>query len=217
MTVSAPIASAGEAASAADAWQAVRHSADLQFAPVPPVPAPETPAWLRLLGEWLRALFEPLGRALGLSWPVIEVLLVAAAALLALWLAWRLLARWIARWRDRAGSGADDWVPDPASAAALLADADRLAGEGHYGEATHLLLQRSVAQIAEARPEWLQPASTAREIAGLPGLPERARAGFAVIAARVERSLFARRPLDRADWQAAREAYADFALAELSR
>ena len=34
------------------------------------------------------------------------------------------------------------------------------------------------AQIAEARPDWLEPASTAREIAGLPALPERARAAL---------------------------------------
>jgi hypothetical protein len=39
----------------------------------------------------------------------------------------------------------------------------------------HLLLQRSVHHIAEARPDWLLPASTAREIAGFPG-PARARA-----------------------------------------
>ena len=43
-------------------------------------------------------------------------------------------------------------------------------------------------------------------------LPERARSAFAAIASRVERSLFALRALDAEDWQAARAAYADFAL-----
>jgi hypothetical protein len=105
-----------------------------------------------------------------------------------------------------------EWTPDRADAVALLEDADRLAAEGRYGEAAHLLLQRSVRHIAEARPDWLQPASTAREIAVLPMLPERARRAFAAIAERVERSLFALRELDLADWQAARAAYADFAL-----
>ena len=57
-----------------------------------------------------------------------------------------------------------------------------------------------------------QPASTAREISVLPMLPERARSAFAAIASRVERSLFALRALDAEDWQAARAAYADFAL-----
>ena len=66
-----------------------------------------------------------------------------------------------------------------------------------------------------ARPDWLLPASTAREIAMFPKLPERARTAFAVMAERVERSLFALRRLDEADWSAARGAYAQFALAEL--
>ena len=39
---------------------------------------------------------------------------------------------------------------------------------------------------------------------------------FRIIAERVERSLFALRALDRTDWEAARAAYADFALARLN-
>jgi hypothetical protein len=72
-----------------------------------------------------------------------------------------------------------------------------------------------VAHIAATRPEWLHPASTAREIAGLRPLPQRARDAFALIAARVEQSRYALRPLAAADWQAARAAYADFALQRL--
>jgi hypothetical protein len=37
-----------------------------------------------------------------------------------------------------------------------------------------------------------------------------------VISERVERSLFALRALDRPDWEAARAAYAEFALARLN-
>jgi len=100
-----------------------------------------------------------------------------------------------------------------AAALALLDEADRLAADGRFDEATHLLLQRSVGQIAEARPDLVEPSSTAREIAAQPALPEKARGAFAVIADRVERSLFALRRLSLEDWQAARAAYADFALA----
>jgi hypothetical protein len=39
-----------------------------------------------------------------------------------------------------------------------------------------------------------------------------AREAFETIATRVERSLFALRPLGRSDWEAAREAYSRFAL-----
>ena len=105
-----------------------------------------------------------------------------------------------------------EWAPDRAEAIALLEDADRLAAAGRFGEAVHLLLKRSVRHIADARPDWLMPASTAREIAMMPALPEAARQAFGTIAARVERSLFALRDLDSGDWQAAREAYAKFAL-----
>ena len=66
------------------------------------------------------------------------------------------------------------------------------------------------------RPDWVEPSSTARELAALPALPDGARTAFRIIAERVERSLFALRALDRADWEAARAAYADFALARLN-
>ena len=90
----------------------------------------------------------------------------------------------------------------------------RMASQGRYDEATRLLLQRSVGQIAQARPDLVEPSSTAREIAAQPSLPANARSAFAVIADRVERSLFALRHLSEDDWQAARAAYADFALAQ---
>ncbi|MFZ9394426.1 MAG: hypothetical protein ACO25F_00005, partial [Erythrobacter sp.] len=94
-------------------------------------------------------------------------------------------------------------------------DADRLAAQGQFDEATHLLLQRSVSQIAEVRPDWVPPSSTARELAGLSALPEPARLAFGEIVTRVERSLFALSRLERADWEVARAAYARFALARI--
>ena len=111
------------------------------------------------------------------------------------------------------GSGETDGGANNGAALALLEDADRLAAEGRFDEATHLLLKRSVGQIAAARPDLLEPSSTAREIAELPALSEAARGAFALIAGRVERSLFALRRLSVDDWDAARAAYADFALA----
>ena len=60
-----------------------------------------------------------------------------------------------------------------------------------------------------------KPARNLQEIAALPGLPDKARGAFALIAERVERAVFALSPLDAGDWQAARAAYADFALARL--
>jgi len=197
-------------------WQAVRDTGDFQYAPLPPFKVPETPGWLKALGEWLRAVLEPIGRAIGLSWPTIQMVLIALAALLVLYILWKLLGPLITGLRNRPPAAAPDWTPGRAEAQALLEDADRLAAEGRYDEAVHLLLQRSVGHIAEARPDWLRPASTAREITAIPALSDRARKAFGEIATRVERSLFALRALGAEDWRAARAAYADFALAELA-
>ena len=212
----AQIAGSTAAQDAARDWEALRGAGDIQFAPLPPIQPPPTPDWLKTLGEWLRWLLEPVGKAIGMSWPVLEKVAIALALLLVLFLAWRLLGPLLRKLRERKPAEEPQWMPDRAAAAALLEDADRLAAQGRYGEATHLLLQRSVSHIAEARPEWLLPASTAREIAEFPMLPEAARKAFGTIAVRVERSLFALRALDADDWQTARAAYADFALSKLA-
>lgn len=193
----------------------MRAQADIQFVPLPPMKEPpQPPGWLQTLSEWLRDLLEPLGRAIGMSWPVMSKVLIALAVLGAAWLVWRLVVEPLLamRRRPKAEEEVPEWAPVRAEAVALLADADRLAAEGRFGEAARLLLQRSVSHIADAQPGWLLPATTAREIARLPRLPQRARDAFGIIAARVERSLFAMRDLDAGDWQAARAAYADFAL-----
>lgn len=199
-------------------WDAVRASGDIQFAPLQPkVPdVPAVPGWLKAIGEFLRAIFEPIGQAIGMSWPVLQWVLGGIVVLGLLLLAWRIVAPLLDR-PARAALVEPEWSPDRAQALALLEDADRLAAEGKFDEATHLLLRRSVQQIAEVRPDWLHPASTAREIAVLGGLPEAARRAFATIATRVEASRYALRRLAEADWQAARVAYAEFALAELAR
>jgi hypothetical protein len=200
-------------------WQALRADHDIQFAPVeipPPQPPPE---WMKDLSEFLSTFFKPVGefvgalaQLLGMSAPVLLWILGALVVVFLAVLVWRIVAP-LARRRREAEQAEPDWTPDTSEALALLEDADRLAAEGHYDEATHLLLRRSVGQIAAARPDLLEPSTTAREISVLPALPDAARNAFAVIAGRVERSLFALRSLSADDWRAARAAYADFALA----
>jgi hypothetical protein len=226
---SGAIAGSEAAQDAARAYDEVRKAADIQYAPLtvpknPPLektPA-EVPEWLKAIGrffeaigEFFRMLFEPLGNLIGLSWPVMYWVLIGLAALGVLFLIYRLVEPLLARNRAPEAEEVPAWVPDRGQAIALLDEADRLAGEGRFDEATHLLLHRSVSHIESARPGLLPPASTAREISAHPGLPERARSTFTVIATRVERSFFALRSLNAEDWRAAREAYADFALARL--
>lgn len=220
-TQDAAIKGAEAAQQAARDWQAVRGDSAIQFTPLPDPIAPKEPAmpeWLNGLGEFLRDLFEPIGRALGMDWGLAKWVLLGLGALAALFLLWRMIEPLVARWRARSPAEPPaevHWTPEREAALALLEDADRLAAEGQFEAAAHLLLQRSVQHIAEARPDWVQPASTAREIAALPALPPAARSAFGLIAARVERSLFALTPLNAQDWQAARAAYADFALQRL--
>jgi hypothetical protein len=204
------------ATEAAHDWEAIRASADIQFAPLPPIQPPQPPEWLAALGRFLQRVFGPLGEWLGMSWPTFEKVLVGLAVVLVLALLWALLAPVVRRMRQPRPIVEGTWTPDRDDALALLEDADRLAAAGRFDEATHLLLRRSVGQIAEVRPDWIHPASTAREIGGLTALPHAARHAFAVIAAQVERSRYALRRLNQDDWQAARNAYAQFALVEIA-
>lgn len=207
---------AGGGNTAVQGWETVRADSSIQYAPVEPPKVPKTPGWLQDLGQWLAELFAPLGRFLGDSWPTLKWVLLALAIAALLYLLHQLIEPLIEKSGATPGDEEGAWVPHRKDALALLEDADLLAAEGLYNEATHMLLRRSVSQIAMARPDWVEPSSTAREIAALPALPSSARAAFSVISERVERSLFALRSLGAEDWQTARDAYAEFALANLS-
>ncbi len=208
------------ASEAAGDWRTVRDASDIQFSPIdikpPPTLVPaEPPEWIKAVGRFLRWIFEPFGEQLDVSWGAFSWVLSGLAVVAVLLLVWRLLVPLL---RDRKvvpAEAAAQWTPDRDAVLSLLEDADRLAAEGRFDEAAHLLLRRSVGQIAEAQPDWLRPASTAREIAELPCLPALAREAFALIAGRVERSFFALIPLGADDWEAARAAYAEFALADI--
>ena len=197
----------------ADAWAQIRADPQIQYTPVTIPEAEPPPRWLEALLEWLGDVFGPLAATIVGNWHIIWPLLAAVGALIA---ALALLRIFAPVWRRGKRSAADeepDWMPDAAAATALIGDADRLAQEGRYEEATRLLLTRSVAQIAQARPGLVEPSSTAREIVALPFLPPAAAHAFGAIAGLVERSLFALGRLSLDDWRTARAAYADFALA----
>jgi len=205
-----------------DGYEAIRANTDTQFEPiqlkkVEPRKPSEFEQSLNDFFEWLADLFAPIGQALTANWFWLQwALMVLLAALVVL-----LLARLIGPLAQRQTSQNSDefvepeWQPDREESLALLEDADRLAGQGRFEEAARLLLKRSIGQIAAARPQWVDPSSTARELAALPRLSESARGAFGVISEAVERSLFALQSLTREDWDRARAAYADFALARI--
>lgn len=216
-----PAANSAAPGAVPEGWQELRGSSDIQFEEITMAP-PDPPelGWLaEAIGavlQFLGALFAPLGQALGVSWPVLQWVLLALLVIFVLYLLVRTFGPLANRARrGRNAESEPEWAPDREDSLALLEDADRLAAEGRFDEATHLLLIRSVGQIAKARPDWVEPSSTARELAALPALSDKARGAFATIAERVERSLFALTALDRSDWEAARSAYANFALARI--
>jgi hypothetical protein len=194
------------------AYDQVRGQGDIQFVPELAKPPEPPPGWWQDFTRWLGEVLEPVVKALAAAWPWLSKLLIAALVIGVLALLWAILAPYIADWRERRAGAAPDWVPDAVQARALLEEADRLAAEGRFDEAAHLLLYRSIEDIAEKRPELLRPSSTAREIGAFDALSQRARQAFGVIAGHVEASFFARRPLDRSAWDSAREAYRAFAL-----
>lgn len=215
MTTATGIGATPPRVEGSSAWRELRADSDIQFAPVtiPDAPPPE-PGWLEQVLRWLAEQFN-LGQFFAGSWPVLRWVLLALLVVAVLFIIYRLVEP-LLQARGRDGMAEDTgWVPATSDTLALLEDADRLAAEGRFDEATHLLLRRSVGQIAAARPDWVEPSSTARELAALSALPDAARSAFGLIAERVERSLFALRALDRNDWETARAAYADFALTNL--
>jgi hypothetical protein len=117
----------------------------------------------------------------------------------------------MAQGRMRFSESGPAWRPDAEQARALLEDADRLAAEGLFVEAAHLILLRSIQDIQSRRPRAVEVSLTSREIARLEVLPPPARALFAGIAEAVERSLFGGQPLGRDGFAECRDAYQRFA------
>jgi hypothetical protein len=169
---------------------------------------PETPEWLKSLGELLNGLAPYM---IYIFWGFVIIsgaIILLVVVLEARGIAWRF--PWQRAKTDAAAE--PEWRPDAAVAQVLLAEADALAARGDYDEAVHLLLRRSVADISERLPDFLRPSLTSRDIAGAPSVPARARAAFSQIARIVERALFARRSVGAEDWQEARGAYERFAF-----
>ena len=176
-----------------------------EFEALPPPPT---------LPDWLLAVFRFLG---GLQ-PLFEVVFWAAIAGLAGLIIYFVARETLRHYRSRrpreahAGVVEPDWRPPAAKARALLSDADRLAAEGRFAEAVHLLLFRSIEDIEAKRPHAVKPALTSRDIFALSALPDAARRALGRLVAAVEWSYFAGRTVDASIFSECRRAYEEFAL-----
>ena len=166
-----------------------------------------SPPWLHSFGEWLGRFFHWLGQQ-GLLLKIVFWGGVAVIVLLILRALYPYALRLIRKLRGR-GDAAEEsgWRPEAAPARKLLAEADALAADGQFAEAAHLLLLRSVEQIAVRRPGALRPASTSRDISRAEALPGDVRSAFALIAGVVEAGLFAGRSVGADAWTTCRQAY----------
>ncbi|PZO05933.1 MAG: hypothetical protein DCF28_02640 [Alphaproteobacteria bacterium] len=168
---------------------------------------PEVPGWLR----WIAEAFQALA-------PVMQWLfwgaLAGLVALLLFFIGREILnlRKPLPRPTALVLGEEPDWRPDRDAARDLLAAADRLAAEGRFGEAAHLLLLRSVEDIQSRRPKALRVSLTTREIASLEALPPEARPAFRRIGRVVERSLFGGAVIGADAFADCRRAYEDFAL-----
>jgi hypothetical protein len=189
----------------AAAHQALLHTRGLQldFSNAPPEPA--TPGWLLELGRFLSQFG-----------PVLKFVFWGGLALIAALIVWFIVREALAtrfKWTSAKLAQAD-WRPEPGLARELLAAADALAAESRFGEAIHLILFRSIEDLAGRRPGAVRPALTSRDIATLTLMPAAPRTAFARIAQRVETSFFGGRDASAADFAAARGDYEAFAFAE---
>ncbi|MBO9708126.1 MAG: DUF4129 domain-containing protein [Caulobacter sp.] len=195
----------------ARAHAALLKGKDLQFDPSvhkpPPVP------------KWAEAISVVVAKLAPILTYVFWGGLILGGVLILYFLGRELIAtRWPMR---RPGRGpnlvADTWRPTAAKARTLLEDADRLAAEGRFAEAAHLILFRSIEDIESRRPDLIRPALTSRDIAELEGVPRAVRDVFAGIARVVEASFFGGRSVSAEEYGACRKAYEGFAFKEAWR
>lgn len=179
--------------------------ADIEIEPIEP------PGWIKAIADFLQAIS-----------PLLKLIFWAAAIAVIAGLAYFLFGEAI---RMRLGiarkekvKAVDDVLtdirPDADRARSLLEEADALAREGRFAEAVHLLLFRSIEDVQERLDGGVPTSLTAREIAGLGSLPERARRALRPIIQIVESSFFGGREVDATGWQSARRSYEDFAFGE---
>lgn len=195
------------------AHAALVQQTDLQFQLSQAGPPPQPP-------DWLVKLLEPLGKALGAGAHAFAPLapyvfwtgVAIAAAFILFLIGQRLFVvkRGVALGGLKLSGAAEPWRPAPEQARALLEEADRLAANGRFVEAAHLILLRSIQDIQARRPRAVAVSLTSRDIARLEVLPPPARVLFSGIAEAVEISLFGGRPLDGEGYARCRDAYSSF-------
>ncbi len=112
-----------------------------------------------------------------------------------------------AQWAEDAIAKAERHAAEPGSRTSLEA-ADRLARNGQYAEALHMLLLDCIAQLRRLRFESLiAPSMTSRELASRLSLPEPSARALSSMVSAVELSHFGGRQPEEQDYANCRESY----------
>ncbi|MCH9647468.1 MAG: DUF4129 domain-containing protein [Deltaproteobacteria bacterium] len=122
-----------------------------------------------------------------------------------------LLVQEVAKRRRNAEADATMAQSEPAEPSSgsrpVLAEVDRLAAAGRYGEAVHLLLLIAVDRLMRRRAQPLEDSLTSREILRRLRLPPPGKAALERLVLGTERFLFAKKEVDRQELDACREAF----------
>jgi len=171
---------------------------DLKLEPIDPSRRWEPPDWLGLI---VKIMF----------W-----LLIGVGALLAVFYLGREIPAWLGRNRQLRTGPSPVVQGSPLAADNQLLDAlgraDRLAAEGQFAEALHLLLLHSIDYLKRHLGGVYGPSSTAREILQRAGLPDTGRHSLGAIVDAAEVSYFGGRPVDGGIYADCRRHYQAFAF-----
>lgn len=161
---------------------------------------------------------------LGFLGPVLQMAFYGLLAFIVGYILYMIASSMVIARRNQVKDRMEDEVPDIPSyrpdaktARILLDDADKLAAQGKFEEAVHLLLYRSIQDIERRRPHQVKRSLTAREIAGLQILTDKAKQSFALIGQMVEHSFFGGRPLVADDYEISKAAYKAFAFEKVNK
>jgi len=94
----------------------------------------------------------------------------------------------------------------------VLAEADRLARQGAFGEALHLILLHCLNELRQRLGMGVPTSLTSREILRLAPLPDARRGALSTIVSAVEISHFGGRPVDEATYRLCRQRCEDVVL-----
>jgi len=156
-----------------------------------PIPVPAGTAAVLELLAWL---------ALG-----IVIVLLVGALVRGVW-----ERRWVASETERGRKGpggAGGEAGDRLAGWAELPEVDRLAAEGRFGEAVHVLLIRALVRLSEGRGRSFADSATSREILRSGALAPGEGPPLGRLVEAVERSLFGGTEVDAEEYERCRRAY----------